>query len=366
LPYPWDLRGATTGNLAERIFVMKHFTFRAVSLLLLFALCLSMFAGCSSTRTEAIMTVNGEDMQKDDFMVHLFFTKYNLFASNISEGTATLNDIIAMDPERLATVLVEGENGEQDTTMADYLHFMASQQALSAMLCRQLAKENKLKITSDDKTNLEATMDSLVSTFGGAKAYNAFLDESGVTEDALWRYFEDMLYMQKVQALFADGNKFALTTEEREKVQADYKEAFITTRHMLFFTTNTSTGTKLAEGDIELQREKANEALARLKNGESFDAVAADANYTEGMTFTTGQMVSAFETAAFALQIGEYSDVVETEYGFHIIIRDNLTNDQYASYYSSVVTEKFSEYLNEASEAAVVEILDAYDTIVIQ
>lgn len=345
---------------------MKRFVFRAVSLLLLFTLCLTAFAGCSSTRTEVIMTVNGEDMQKDDFMVHLFFTKYNLFASDLSEGTATLADIITMTPEMLSTVLVEGENGEEDTTMSDYLHFMASQQALSAVLCRQLAKENKLKITSDDKTNLEATMDSLVSTFGGAKAYNAFLDESGATEDALWRYFEDMLYMQKLQTLFADGNKFALTTEEREQVQADYKEAYITTRHMLFLTTNTSTGTKLGEDDIKLQREKANEALARLKNGESFDAVAADANHTEALTFTTGQMVSAFETAAFALQIGEYSDVVETEYGFHIIIRDNLTNEQYPTYYSSVIAEKFSNYVNERSEAAEVEILDAFETIVIQ
>ena len=345
---------------------MKRFVFRAVSLLLLFTLCLTAFAGCSSARTEVIMTINGEDMQKDDFMVHLFFTKYNLFASDLSEGTATLADIITMTPEMLSTVLIEGENGEDDTTMSDYLHFAASQQALSAMLCRQLAKENKLKITSDDKTNLEATMDSLVSTFGGAKAYNAFLDESGTTEDALWRYFEDMLYMQKLQALFSDGNKFALTTEEREQVQADYKEAYITTRHMLFLTTNTSTGTKLGEDDIKLQREKANEALARLKNGESFDAVAADANHTEALTFTTGQMVSAFETAAFALQIGEYSDIVETEYGFHIIIRDNLTNDQYQTYYSNVIAEKFSNYVNERSDSAEVEILDAFETIVIQ
>lgn len=345
---------------------MKRFMFRAVSLLLLFSLCLTAFAGCSSTRTEVVMIINGEDLQKDDFMVHLFFTKYNLFASDLSKGTATMSDIIKMSPERLSTVLIEGKNGEDDTTMSDYLHFLASQQALSAVLCRQLAKENKLKITSDDKTNLEATMDSLVAGFGGAKAYNTFLDESGATEDALWRYFEDMLYMQKLQTLFADGNKFALTAEEREQVQADYKEAFITVRHMLFFTTNTSTGTKLAEGDIELQREKANEALARLKNGESFDAVAADANHTETITLTTGQMVLPFETAAFALQIGEYSDIVETEYGFHIIIRDNLTNEQYPAFYSGVISEKFSNYVNERSESAEVEILDAFEAIVIQ
>ena len=345
---------------------MKRFVLRAVSVLLLLVMCMTVFAGCSSTRTEVIMTVNGDDLQKDDFMTHLFFCKYSLFAGDISEGKATLSDIITLTPEMLATVLVEGENGEDDVLMSDYLHFLASQQALSSMLCRQLAQEHKLKITSEDKSMLEANLSSLVSTFGGAKAYNTFLDESGVTEDSLYRYLEDMLYMQKLQALFTDGNKFALSAEERAKVQEDYKAAFVTVQHMLFFTLNTSTGAKLAEGDIELQKQAANEALARLKNGESFDSVAADANLTESMTITTGQMLASFEEAAFALQVNEFSDIVETEYGFHIVLRKPLTNDQYAAFYTSVLEQKFTEYLTEKSDAAEIEFTDAYEAIVIQ
>ncbi|MBR5520010.1 MAG: peptidylprolyl isomerase, partial [Clostridia bacterium] len=312
---------------------MKRFAFRAVSLVLLIALCLAVFAGCSSPRTQVVLTVNGTDIQKDDFMAHLFFVKYDLFSSDISEGNATLSQIITLEPEMLATVLIEGTNGEADTTLSDYLHFSASQSVLSAVLCRQLAQENKLKITANEETQLDESMSSIVSSFGGAKAYNTFLDESGTTEDALRRYMEDMLYMQKLQLLFSDGNKYALTTEERAQVQEDYKAAYITTKHMLFFTMNTSTGAKLAEGDIELQYANAQEALARLKNGEGFDAVAADADYTESMTFTTGQMVEPFETAAFALQVGEYSDIVETTYGYHIILRQSLTNDQYSTFY---------------------------------
>ena len=51
---------------------MKKHLFRAVSLMLLAALCLTLFAGCSP-RKATIFTVNGDDVCYDDIMVHLFF-----------------------------------------------------------------------------------------------------------------------------------------------------------------------------------------------------------------------------------------------------------------------------------------------------
>ena len=73
--------------------------------------------------------------------------------------------------------------------------------------------------------------------------------------------------------------------------------------------------------------EEARAALERIRKGEDFAAVAQEvstdaSNKEEGGDlgwFPRGQMVAEFEQAAFALQPGEVSDLVATDYGYHLI-----------------------------------------------
>lgn len=76
--------------------------------------------------------------------------------------------------------------------------------------------------------------------------------------------------------------------------------------------------------------ERAERVLAEVRNpATSFPVAAAtysddDMTYSKGGylgVFLRGQMDPAFETAAFALQVGEISSIVETPYGFHVIRR---------------------------------------------
>ena len=69
--------------------------------------------------------------------------------------------------------------------------------------------------------------------------------------------------------------------------------------------------------------------LARIKAGEKFGKLAKELSTDSGSAkrdgnlgyFTRGKMVKSFEDTAFKLQIGEISDPVKSEYGYHIIKR---------------------------------------------
>lgn len=83
---------------------------------------------------------------------------------------------------------------------------------------------------------------------------------------------------------------------------------------------------KTSAAERKKAQEKAESILKRLKAGEEFAALAkAESSCPSASqggdlgSFGRGQMVPAFEKAAFALKPGEVSGVVETEFGYHII-----------------------------------------------
>jgi len=92
-------------------------------------------------------------------------------------------------------------------------------------------------------------------------------------------------------------------------------------RHILFKTNEDDSAEQLRN-----QEKKAEEVRAMAINGEDFAALARE--YSEGPSkesggdlglFSAGQMVPAFDNAVFSMQTGGISEVVKTQFGYHII-----------------------------------------------
>jgi peptidyl-prolyl cis-trans isomerase D len=107
--------------------------------------------------------------------------------------------------------------------------------------------------------------------------------------------------------------------------------------------------------------EEAQAALDRIEAGEPFAEVAADVSidtsnaYKGGDLgwFGPGQMVEPFENAAFALEPGEVSEPIQTDFGWHIIkVYDRkevpLTDAELAQARSDAFAEMVSQWREES------------------
>ncbi len=180
----------------------------------------------------------------------------------------------------------------------------AEAQALSA-LQQQTRDLRYLLVSQADYSNGVAVSEQEIADFYEAnKARFATPEEVAVeyVELAVSDLAKDVEVSDEEAKAFYDAQTAAYQQPERRLAA-----------HMLF------------EGDDAKAR--ADAALARVRAGEAFAAVAADAsddtftaeNGGELDWMTPGQMDPAFDNALFALEQGGTSEVIKTEYGFQIV-----------------------------------------------
>jgi len=173
----------------------------------------------------------------------------------------------------------------------------------------------------------------------------AFLETAEVADEDIQAYYdahkENFMTPPrvKIQYIHFDPQTIKdemIPTEEdiREYYDAHEKEfnkgKEVHARHILFRLPQDAD--EKAVNDI---RAKAEETLQQLRDGADFTELAKANSEDPGSAqnggdvgfFTKGRMVPEFEDAAFALAPGEISDLVKTQFGFHIIKVEETRED---------------------------------------
>lgn len=195
------------------------------------------------------------------------------------------------------------------------------------------------------------------------------MDEKDLREytrrDILISSFVESTIMPKVKVTEEDARMFYTQNPDKFSRSESVKAS-----HILV-----GVDAKASPEEKKKAAEKAEKLRKELASGADF-AVLAKANSTCPSSqqggdlgfFGKGQMVPAFEKSAFALKPGEISDVVETQFGYHII---RLTEKKPAETVpfkevqarieeylkGQKINEAVGEYLLEARKTAKIEIL---------
>ncbi len=179
----------------------------------------------------------------------------------------------------------------------------------------------------------------------------------------------DEAYQAELQDYLSYINSFADVTEEdlRWMIEADiYQQRLI---EAMTADIETEEEQVWARHILVAEEEETALVFERLDAGEAFPDLAMELSTDTGSGalggdlgwFGAGQMVAPFEEAAFALEIGEISDPVESNFGWHIIqvlgreVRQ-ISNDRV----QQLQQQSFQDWLAQARENADIVIDDTW------
>lgn len=192
---------------------------------------------------------------------------------------------------------------------------------ITQKLIMQFIKENKIepaKATID--TELNKVREEIKSNPSLAnQTLEQVLESHGSSIDDLKKDITISLSLEKYLGKELDDQKLKAYFEQNKAV---YDETEVKASHVLVDTRTMKTDEELAQA-----KDKINKAKADVVAGKDFADIAkqySDCPSKEkggdlGFFKRKGQMVEPFAAAAFALKIGQISDPIKTNFGYHII-----------------------------------------------
>ena len=279
---------------------------------------------------EVVMTMDGEDVTWEEYFYWLYYS-----------GVQVNNYINQMAANMSAYGMnVTWDDAADDTGISfkDYVVQLAEENIRQIHSIKKFSAENDVTLTEDNlKAIEEQRKTDMVNLCGEEVSDEEFAEFLKSTYYLPIKVYDDMneinyLYQNCFAKLYGEnGEKLS-----DEKAEAYLKDSgYMNATHILFMTVDPSTGEALDDETIAEKKaladkfaaelagitdtEKLQERFAEIKDEYCEDT--GKTTYPDGYTFTEGKMVPEFENAVKALGDYEVSEPVQSDYGYHIILR---------------------------------------------
>ncbi|MFH1336852.1 MAG: peptidylprolyl isomerase [Candidatus Zixiibacteriota bacterium] len=221
---------------------------------------------------------------------------------------------------------------EQNKLQRDFLGQMIDNKLL--LLAAQ--KDTTIQVTSKEVDAAVADQMKKVKAQFSEDAFQAQLQAEDLTENELKKKYREQIRNQMMidRLVSTKLSKVSVSTKEVKDFYQSYEDSIpdqpeaVKLSHILL-KIETSPAT------LDSLKRKAEGILQLVKKGQDFTQLAViysdDPSGKEGGDlgfFKRGDMIPQFEDVAFTLKPGEVSEVVQTEYGYHIIKVDERKDDR--------------------------------------
>ena len=230
-----------------------------------------------------------------------------------------------------------------NVSMEEYVKNEVSDTVKHIQILKNMADDMDVSISSDEKERID---EAAQAYYKGVTATEDF------SVDTVKMYYEDVLLAQKVF--------YNVTKDVDTEVSED--EARVISVQYIFFSVlqedENGRTVEISPNEKQKKKVKAAEILEKIRAGEDFSkfAIENSDDKQSSLEFGRGQYSEEFENAAFKLEVGEVSDIVEASNGYYIIkcSNDNVESDYdkrakevvlsrrnslFASYYSEFVAD---------------------------
>lgn len=216
-------------------------------------------------------------------------------------------------------------------------------QVLTAMVDMETVKEYYKEQNIEEDEETKERYNEYLEFIESNEQSKKFLDDNNISDDFIQDMFFSQVYEEKfVDEIKADINLEEKITEYYNENKTQFSMEQVRASHVLLETEEEAK-------DIKNRADSGEDfaALAREHSTGPSSAQGGDLNY-----FGRGQMVQPFDEAVFELEVGEISDVVQTEFGYHVIKltdkRSQLPLEEVYIYIENIlVSEVFGNKIEE-------------------